>query len=95
MKLIFSLLTLIILMPALDASALQINNVSPFEHNFGDVKFLDAYFGTPDKKVEVTPGDKNVPFTVVFANVGSQDITGIKGQLLMPMGFSQLTARAH
>jgi hypothetical protein len=60
---------------------------SPFERNFADVKFLDAYFGRPNEKIEVTPGDKNVPFTIVFANVGSQDITGIKGQLLMPLGF--------
>lgn len=61
---------------------------SPFERSFGDVKFLDAYFGKLDEKMEVTPGDKNVPFTVVFANVGSQDITGIKGQLQLPIGFS-------
>ncbi len=61
---------------------------SPFERDFGDVKFLDAYFGTEDKKIEVTPGDSNVPFTVVFANVGTQDITGIKGQLLLPKGFT-------
>lgn len=61
---------------------------SPFERNFGDIKFLDAYFGRQNEKIEVTPGDKNVPFTVVFANVGSQDITGIKGQLQLPIGFS-------
>ncbi len=61
---------------------------SPFDRNFADVKFLDAYFGRPNEKIEVTPGDKNVPFTVVFANVGSQDITGIKGQLQMPIGFT-------
>ncbi|HWP78749.1 MAG TPA: hypothetical protein VNL34_03775 [Candidatus Nitrosotenuis sp.] len=61
---------------------------SPFERQFQDIKFLDAYFGTLDQKMEVTPGDKNVPFTVVFANVGSQDITGIKGQLQMPIGFT-------
>lgn len=61
---------------------------SPFERNFGDVKFLDAYFGRQDEKIEVTPGDKNVPFTIVFANVGSQDITGIRGQLQLPIGFS-------
>ena len=70
------------------AFAQTVTSDSPFERNFGDVKFLDAYFGTLDKKIEVTPGDKNVPFTVVFANVGSQDITGIKGQLLLPLGFS-------
>jgi len=66
---------------------------SPFERKFGDVKFLDAYFGRVDSKVEVSPGNKNVPFTVIFANVGSQDITGIKGQLQMPMGFSPADGR--
>ena len=61
---------------------------SPFERDFGDVKFLDAYFGTIESKIEVEPGDSNIPFTVVFANVGTQDITGIKGQLSLPFGFS-------
>ncbi len=87
-SLVMVLLSLIILFPTPDASAQLGKGDSPFERNFSDVKFLDAYFGTLDKKIEVTPGDKNVPFTVVFANVGSQDITGIKGQLLMPLGFS-------
>ncbi|MBM3905531.1 MAG: hypothetical protein FJ354_02460 [Thaumarchaeota archaeon] len=88
--LVYVMISLIVLSPVLDAYARpgsqEIN--SPFERNFGDVKFLDAYFGTLNKKIEVTPGDKNVPLTVVFANVGSQDITGIRGQLLMPTGFS-------
>ena len=61
---------------------------SPFERDFGDVKFLDAYFGTLDKKIEVEAGDNNVPFTVVLANVGTQDITGIRGQLSLPFDFS-------
>lgn len=61
---------------------------SPFERKFGDVKFLDAYFGTDKVKLEVNPGDKNVPFTIVLANVGTQDITGVKGQLSLPLGFS-------
>jgi hypothetical protein len=61
---------------------------SPFERQYQDIKFLDAYFGTLGQKIEVTPGDKNVPFTVVFANIGSQDITGIRGQLQMPIGFT-------
>ena len=61
---------------------------SPFERKFGDVKFLDAYFGTPASKIEVEPGDSNVPFTIIFANVGTQDITGIRGQLSLPLGFS-------
>ena len=61
---------------------------SPFERDFGDVKFLDAYFGTIDEKFEIDAGDKNIPFTVVMANVGTQDITGIRGQLSLPLGFS-------
>ena len=61
---------------------------SPYERDFGDVKFLDAYFGTEDEKIEVDPGDRNLPFTIKLANVGTQDITGIKGQLSMPFGFS-------
>ncbi len=61
---------------------------SPFERDFGDVKFLDAYFGIIDEKFEVDSGSKNVPFTVIMANVGTQDITGIRGQLSLPLGFS-------
>jgi hypothetical protein len=87
-SLVFVVMSLVFLSPVLDAYAQLGKGDSPFERNFGDVKFLDAYFGTLDNKAEVTPGDKNVPFTIVFANVGSQDITGIKGQLLMPLGFS-------
>ena len=61
---------------------------SPFERDYSDMKYLDSYFGTFDSKVEVAPGDQNVPFTVVLANVGTQDITGIRGELSMPYGFS-------
>ena len=71
-----------------NASAQVGSGDSPFERKFGDVKFLDAFFGTPVKKLEVNPGDQNVPFTIVIANVGTQDITGIKGQLSLPLGFS-------
>ena len=70
-----------------DVSAQVGAGESPFERKFGDVKFLDAYFGTADKKLEVEPGDKNIPFTVVIANVGTQDITGIRGQLSLPFMF--------
>jgi len=69
-------------------SAFAQNTDSPFERSFGDVKFLDAYFGTEAEKMEIEPGDKNVPFTVVLANVGTQDITGIRGQLSLPIGFT-------
>ena len=52
------------------------------------IKFLDAYFGTSSGKIEVGPGDKNVPFTISMTNVGTQDLTGIQGQLLLPAQFS-------
>ena len=61
---------------------------SPFGHGFVEIKLLDAYFGTSASKIEVEPGDKNVPLTVVFSNIGSQDIAGIRGQLNLPTGFS-------
>jgi len=51
------------------------------------VKFLDAYFGTSTEKMEFGPGNKNVPFTVAFANIGSTDIVGIRGELSVPMHF--------
>lgn len=61
---------------------------SPFERDFGGIKYLDSYFGTFESKAEVSPGDRNVPFTVVLANVGVQDITGIRGELSLPYGFT-------
>ena len=61
---------------------------SPFEREFSDVKFLDAYFGTIDEKIEIEPGDQNIPFTIIFANIGTQDITGVIGQLQLSLGFS-------
>jgi len=57
------------------------------------VKFLDAYFGTEGNKLEVAPGDKNVPFTVIMSNVGTQDITGIKGKLSLPAAFQSPSGR--
>jgi len=91
-KIISSIMVLLLTPFVIDNSFAQISSGgfgnSPFERDFGDVKFLDAYFGTLDGKIEVEPGDSNVPFTVVFANVGTQDITGIKGQLSLPLGFS-------
>jgi hypothetical protein len=92
LKLLLSLFVIGLLPFIFDNSYAQITSGgfgdSPFERDFGDVKFLDAYFGTLDQKIEVEPGDRNVPFTVVFANVGSQDITGIRGQLSLTYGFS-------
>jgi hypothetical protein len=91
-KILFSMAVLLMTPFVIDNSFAQISSGgfgnSPFERDFGDVKFLDAYFGTLNQKVEIEPGDAFVPFTVVFANVGSQDITGIRGQLSLPYGFS-------
>jgi hypothetical protein len=64
---------------------------SPFEHGFTDIKFLNAYFGYPNQKIEVQPGDQNVPFTMLFSNVGTEDIAGIRGLLSLPTGFSAAT----
>lgn len=94
MKIKFLLsLSIIALVPLIfDDSFAQITSggfgSSPFQRDFGDVKFLDAYFGTIDEKFEVDSESRNVPFTVVMANVGTQDITGIRGQLSLPLGFS-------
>ena len=91
-KILFSMVVLLMTPFVIDNSFAQISSGgfgnSPFEREFGEVKFLDAYFGIINQKVEVEPGDAFVPFTVVFANVGSQDITGIRGQLSLPYGFS-------
>jgi len=89
----FSLFALIVVLVIsqlfiLDVFAQVSTSGSPFERKFGDVKYLDSFFGIPDEKMEVDPGDRNVPFTVVLANVGTQDITGIRGQLSLPFGFS-------
>lgn len=80
-----------------DASAQRAGGIgdSPFEREFGDVKFLDAYFGLADEKIEVGAGDKNAPFTVVLANVGTQDITGIRGQLGLSHHFSPAGGPGH
>ena len=57
------------------------------------IKFLDAYFGTDSEKIEVAPGDKNVPFTVIMSNVGTQDITGIKGKLSLSAAYQSPSGR--
>jgi hypothetical protein len=90
-KILFSLAILFLIPLITDNSFAQIKSggfgQSPFEREYSDVKLLDAYFGTIDEKIEIDPGDENVPFTIVFANVGTQNITGIKGQLSLPVGF--------
>jgi hypothetical protein len=92
LKLLLSLFVIGLLPFIFDNSYAQITSGgfgnSPFERDFGDVKFLDAYFGTIDEKFEIDSGSKNVPFTVIMANVGTQDIIGIRGQLSLPLGFS-------
>ena len=59
-----------------------------FNNKITGIKFLDAYFGTSTTKMEVGPGDKNVPLTVTFANIGSNDAVGIKGQMFVPTQFT-------
>ena len=58
-----------------------------FRDGIVGVKFLDAYFGTSTERMEFGPGDKNIPFTVAFANISTADIVGIKGKLSMPGYF--------
>ena len=82
------LITVLIISPLVTVEAYAQTAGQAFERGFGDVKFLDAYFGIKGEKFEVEPGDINVPFTVILANVGTQDITGIRGQLSLPFGFS-------
>jgi len=86
---LFALVVVLVSAPLIiDVYAQTSSSDSPFERTFAEVKFLDAYFGTEKEKIEVDQGDKNVPFTVVLANVGSQDISGIRGQLSLPFGFT-------
>jgi hypothetical protein len=77
---------------ATGAGEIIIPGVSPFENDFADVKLLDSYFGTFGQKIEAEPGDKNVPLTIVLTNSGTQDITGIKGLLSLPIGFSGVSS---
>lgn len=85
-----------IIIPSYASTAEQLTpGVSPFTHDFTDIKLLDAYFGTSSGKIEVQPGDKNVPLTIAFSSVGSEDITGIKGFLSLPVGFSSAIANAN
>lgn len=81
-----------IIIPSYGQGEITIPGVSPFEHDYVDVKLLDTYFGTFGQKIEVEPGDKNVPLTIVFSNSGSQDISGIQGLLSLPAGFSGATS---
>ena len=66
---------------------------TPNDRDYIGTEFLDAYFGMMGEKIEVNPGDQNVPLTVIFTNVGSTDIIGLKSQLSLPLGFSD--ARDH
>ena len=88
LRLLLLVLGVLLISQVVSESVFAQVNKSPFDRKFGDVKFLDAYFGTADEKMEVTAGDHNIPFTVVLANIGTQDIAGIKGQLAVPIGFT-------
>ena len=82
----------IVLLGGISVSAAYGATVGPPQGVLSDtisgVKFLDAYFGDSSEKIEVGPGDKNVPLTIVFANIGTNDIVGISGQLFLPSQFT-------
>jgi hypothetical protein len=82
----------IVLLGGISVSAAYGTTVGPPQGVLSDtisgVKFLDAYFGDSSEKIEVGPGDKNVPLTIVFANIGTNDIVGISGQLFLPSQFT-------
>lgn len=93
---IILLASILILGQLVIPSYAQFSTVPPpganfFEHAYTDIKFLNAYFGYPNQKIEVQPGDQNVPFTIVFSNVGTEDISAIRGLLSLPMGFTSAT----
>ena len=70
------------------AGEIQTQPQGVFNNKITGIKFLDAYFGTSTTKMEVGPGDKNVPLTVVFANIGSNSAVGIKGQMFVTTEFA-------
>lgn len=81
-----------VIIPSYGQGEILTPRVSPFGNDFVDIKFLDAYFGTAGQKIEVEPGDKNVPLTIALSNTGTQDIAGIRGLLSLPAGFSGATS---
>ena len=88
-KISFLLMILLVGAFASDAAGeIQTQPQGVFNNKITGIKFLDAYFGTSTTKMEIGPGDKNVPLTVVFANIGSNSAVGIKGQIFVPMGFT-------
>ena len=92
---IFSVLMILLVCAFVSDAAGQIETQPQgiFNSKITGIKFLDAYFGTSTTKMEVGPGDKNVPLTVLFANTGSNDAVGIKGELFVPMGFTSANAK--
>ncbi len=92
---IFSVLMILLVCAFVSDAAGQIETQPQgiFNSKITGIKFLDAYFGTSSTKMEVGPGDKNVPITVVLANIGSNDVVGIKGQLFMPMDFGSANGK--
>ena len=88
-KISFLLMILLVGAFASDAAGqIETQPQGVFNNKITGIKFLDAYFGTSTTKMEVGPGDKNVPLTVVFANIGSNSAVGIKGQMFLPMDFT-------
>ena len=88
-KISFLLMILLVGAFASDAAGqIETQPQGVFNNKITGIKFLDAYFGTSTTKMEVGPGDKNVPLTVTFANIGSNDAVGIKAQMFLPTEFA-------
>ena len=60
-------------------------------HSTSHVKFnfVDSYWGTINDQIEVTPGDKQVPFNIVISHSnGGYQISGINAALILPETIS-------
>ena len=56
-------------------------------HSTSHVKFnfVDSYWGTINDPIEVTPGDKQVPFNIIISHSnGGYQISGINAALILP-----------
>jgi len=54
----------------------------------GDVSVADVSWGALENPIEVEPGDRNVPLQITLVNHGSDPITDIRGELILPSGFT-------
>ena len=55
-----------------------------------EIKFVNAYFGSIDEKLEVSPNDGIVNLIVVLANNGHFELVGFRGWLTLPFGIESV-----